>query len=138
MVSDRMTRGHIVSISLPMLALATALAAKWSASGPQTERKAPSYASPLAPTSFTSASLLLLGHLSTTVLVDRGDASHRLSLVKDEVIVHEGMGYEFTALVLESEDLEVVWLHRRSNQRLHDGRVRWATHRHCNPRNAEI
>ena len=29
------------------------------------------------------------------------------SLVKDEVIVHEGMGYEFTALVLESEDLEV-------------------------------
>ena len=50
--------------------------------------------------------LLLLGHLSTTVLVDRGDASHRLSLVKNEVIVHEGMGFEFTELVLES-DLEV-------------------------------
>jgi hypothetical protein len=51
--------------------------------------------------------LLLLGHLSTTVLVDRGDASHRLSLVKDEVIVHEGLGFEFTGLVLESDGLEV-------------------------------
>ena len=51
--------------------------------------------------------LLLLGHLSTTTLVDRGDASHRLSLVKNEMIVHEGIGYEFTELLLEDEGLEV-------------------------------
>jgi len=49
----------------------------------------------------------LLGHLSTTVLVDRGDAAHRISLVKDEVIVHEGFGFAFEELVLESEGLEV-------------------------------
>ena len=51
--------------------------------------------------------VLLLGHLSTTVLVDRGDASHRVSLVKDEVIVHNGLGFEFVGLELESEGLEV-------------------------------
>jgi hypothetical protein len=51
--------------------------------------------------------VLLLGHLSTTVLVDRGDASHRVSLIKDEVIVHNGLGFEFVGLELESEDLDV-------------------------------
>ena len=51
--------------------------------------------------------LLLLGHLSTTVLVDRGDASHRLSLVKDETIVYEDMGFEFTGLENQSTGLEV-------------------------------
>ena len=39
--------------------------------------------------------LLLLGHLSTTVLVDRGDASHRVSMVKDDIVVHNGFGFEF-------------------------------------------
>ena len=48
-----------------------------------------------------------MGHLSTTVLVDRGDATHRISLVKDEVIVHQGFGFEFDELVLESDNLEV-------------------------------
>ena len=51
--------------------------------------------------------VLLLGHLSTTVLVDRGDASHRVSLVKDEVIVHDGLGLEFVGLEIESTGLEV-------------------------------
>ena len=51
--------------------------------------------------------LLILGHLSTTVLVERGDAAHRISLVKDEVIVHDGLGFEFTEVVLTSDGLEV-------------------------------
>tara|TARA_B100000900_G_scaffold224485_3_gene190442 strand:- start:3144 stop:3689 length:546 start_codon:yes stop_codon:yes gene_type:complete len=51
--------------------------------------------------------MLLLGHLSTTVLVDRGDASHRISLVKDEIIVHEGLGLEFIDLELRNQSLEV-------------------------------
>ena len=109
MVSDRMTRGHIVWISLPMLTLATAPVARevsrqWTrASGKQTFLRIPLGAHVV----HLGLLLLLLGHLSTTVLVDRGDASHRLSLVKNEVIVHEGMGFEFTELVLESDDLEV-------------------------------
>ena len=109
MVSDRMTRGHIVWISLPMLALATAPVAREVVRQWTTNRtKSTVLRIPFgAHVVHLGLLLLLLGHLSTTVLVDRGDASHRLSLVKDEVIVHEGMGYEFTALVLESEDLEV-------------------------------
>ena len=109
MVSDRMTRGHIVWISLPMLTLATApVAREVSRQWTKGIRKQMLLRIPLgAHVVHLGLLLLLLGHLSTTVLVDRGDASHRLSLVKNEVIVHEGMGFEFTELVLESDDLEV-------------------------------
>jgi cytochrome c biogenesis factor len=51
--------------------------------------------------------LLLVGHVYTTVLVDRGDASHRVTLVKGETVIHGDYGYEFTGLRLTSEDLEV-------------------------------
>ncbi len=51
--------------------------------------------------------LLLIGHAYTTVLVDRGDASHRVTMVKDEIVVHGNYGYEFTGLRLTSENLEV-------------------------------
>ena len=109
MVSERMTRGHIVWISLPMLTLATApVAREVSRQWTKGIRKQMLLRIPLgAHVVHLGLLLLLLGHLSTTVLVDRGDASHRLSLVKNEVIVHEGMGFEFTELVLESDDLEV-------------------------------
>lgn len=51
--------------------------------------------------------LLIIGHVSTTLLVDRGDASHRVTLVKDEIIIHEGYGYEFNEVHITSQDLEV-------------------------------
>ena len=51
--------------------------------------------------------LLIIGHVSTTLLVDRGDASHRVTLVKDEIIIHEGYGYEFNDVHLTSQGLEV-------------------------------
>tara|TARA_B110000444_G_scaffold97003_1_gene91935 strand:+ start:7562 stop:10171 length:2610 start_codon:yes stop_codon:yes gene_type:complete len=51
--------------------------------------------------------LLLIGHVYTTVLVDRGDASHRVTMVKDEIVLSGNYGYEFTGLRLTSEDLEV-------------------------------
>lgn len=51
--------------------------------------------------------LLLIGHITTTVLVDRGDASHRITLVKDEIIIDGDYGFEFTELVATEEDLEV-------------------------------
>ena len=51
--------------------------------------------------------LLLIGHITTTVLVDRGDASHRITLVKDELVLHNGYGFEFTDLVATEDNLEV-------------------------------
>ena len=51
--------------------------------------------------------LLLVGHITTTVLVDRGDASHRITLVKDEIIINGDYGYEFTELMATEDGLEV-------------------------------
>jgi hypothetical protein len=51
--------------------------------------------------------LLLIGHITTTVLVDRGDASHRITLVKDELVINGGYGFEFTELVATDDGLEV-------------------------------
>jgi cytochrome c biogenesis factor len=51
--------------------------------------------------------ILIVGHVFTTTLVDRGDASHRVTLVRDEVVVHDGYGYKFTEVELTSENLEV-------------------------------
>jgi len=51
--------------------------------------------------------LLLIGHVYTTVLIDRGDASHRVTMVKDEIVFDGNYGYEFTGLRMTTEDLEV-------------------------------
>jgi len=51
--------------------------------------------------------LLLIGHVFTTVLVDRGDASHRITLVRGEMVEVDGYGYVFEEIILENEDLEV-------------------------------
>ena len=51
--------------------------------------------------------LLLVGHVFTTVLVDRGDATHRITLVRGEMVEVDGYGYVFDDIVLENENLEV-------------------------------
>ena len=51
--------------------------------------------------------LLLIGHITTTVLVDRGDASHRITLVKDEIIIDGDYGFEFNELIATEDDLQV-------------------------------
>ncbi|MCH1461485.1 MAG: cytochrome c biogenesis protein CcsA [Candidatus Poseidonia sp.] len=109
LISGSLTRGHIIWVSLPALILALAPMAR---EVNRTLTKARSKGTMLhipfgAHIVHFGLLLLLLGHLSTTVLVDRGDASHRLSLVKDEVIIHDGIGYEFTELTLESEGFDV-------------------------------
>ena len=48
--------------------------------------------------------LLLLGHVFTTTLIDRGDASHRLSLVKDQAFIVGDEAYIFREVVIISED----------------------------------
>ena len=108
-ISQQLQRGHIVWFSLPFLLLAGAPVGREVvrqiavAKKKGTLRRIPLGAHIV----HFGLLLLLLGHLSTTTLVDRGDASHRLSLVKNEMIVHEGIGYEFTELLLEDEGLEV-------------------------------
>ena len=108
-VSTHLTRGHIVWMSLPMLTLALAPVSREVLEQFKTARKKGGFLRiPLgAHVVHVGLLLLLLGHLSTTVLVDRGDASHRVSMVKDEVIVHNNLGLEFTGLETEIEGLEV-------------------------------
>lgn len=108
-VSEHLTRGHIVWMSLPMLLLAVAPVGREVVGQIRAAKtKGVWKRIPLgAHVVHLGLLLLLLGHLSTTVLVDRGDASHRISLVKDEIIVHEGLGLEFIGLELNNQDLEV-------------------------------
>ena len=40
-------------------------------------------------------------------LVDRGDASHRVTLIRDEAVVFEGYELTFVDVVTETEDLEI-------------------------------
>ena len=87
-VSDHLTRGHIVWMSLPMLTLALAPVVREVINQSKTARsKGVFLRIPLgAHVVHLGLLLLLLGHLSTTVLVDRGDASHRVSMVKLSLI----------------------------------------------------
>ena len=109
LVSEHLTRGHLVWMTFPTLLMAALPMAREVKHQANHARKKGTWKRiPLgAHIVHFGLLLLLLGHLSTTVLVDRGDATHRLSLVKNDVIVHEGFGFEFTELVLESEGLEV-------------------------------
>ena len=109
MVSQHLTRGHIVWMSLPALLLAVVPMGREVVLQVQTARAKGTWKRlPLgAHVVHLGLLLLILGHLSTTVLVERGDAAHRISLVKDEVIVHDGLGFEFTEVVLTSDGLEV-------------------------------
>ena len=108
-ISAQLQRGHIVWLSLPFLVLALAPIAREvarqvvSANAKGTWKRIPLGAHIV----HFGLLLLLLGHLSTTTLVDRGDASHRLSLVKNEIIVYDGIGYEFTDLIIGDESFEV-------------------------------
>jgi hypothetical protein len=108
-VSEHLTRGHIVWMSLPMLMLAVAPVGREVVGHIRAAKAKGAWKRiPLgAHVVHFGLLLLLLGHLSTTVLVDRGDASHRISLVKDEVIVHDGLGLEFIGLELNNQNLEV-------------------------------
>ena len=104
-----LTRGHLAWVSLPMLITALPLVVRElrdQATKPGTTawwKRVPVGAHLV----HAGLLILLLGHLSTTVLVDRGDASHRLTLVREEMVVHRGYGFEFTDLALTEENLEV-------------------------------
>lgn len=108
-ISSTLTRGHVVWLSMPFLILAVAplgreVVQQWQRHRSKGLRLSIPFSAHIV---HFGLLLLLLGHLSTTVLVERGDASHRLTLVRDEVMIHDGLGYEFTDVILQSKDLEV-------------------------------
>lgn len=51
--------------------------------------------------------LLIIGHLLSTTIVDRGDASHRVTLIRDEAVIFEGYELVFVDVITETEGLEI-------------------------------
>ena len=51
--------------------------------------------------------LLVIGHVMSTTIVDRGTFSHSVTLIKNERVEWEGYEFEFTEVVTKTEDLEV-------------------------------
>ena len=101
-VSQHLTRGHIVWISLPMLTLALApMVREVTVNISKAREKGTWKRIPLgAHVVHMGLFLLLLGHLSTTVLVDRGATEHRLSLVKDRSFFTKGWALNSPSLSL--------------------------------------
>jgi len=51
--------------------------------------------------------LLVIGHVMSTTIVDRGTFSHTVTLIKDERVEWEGYEFEFVEVVKETDGLEV-------------------------------
>ena len=61
--------------------------------------------------------LLIIGHLLSTTIVDRGDASHRVTLIRDEAVIFEG--YEL--IFVEDNFIQIpltVFLESQSRMRV--------------------
>ncbi|NCG43133.1 MAG: hypothetical protein GWO84_06310 [Euryarchaeota archaeon] len=108
-VSEYITRGSIAWVSLPMLLVTVAPMANEVVTQIQRESKTPILKRiPVgAHVVHLGLILLMIGHIFTTTLVNRGDASHRVSLVQGEITIHGDYGFEFLEIVLEDDGLEV-------------------------------
>jgi hypothetical protein len=51
--------------------------------------------------------LLVIGHIMSTTIIDRGTYSHSVTLIKDEKVEWGGYEFEFVEVVTQTEDLEV-------------------------------
>ncbi len=51
--------------------------------------------------------LLVIGHVMSTTIIDRGTFSHTVTLMKGERVEWEGYEFEFTEVVTQTDDLEV-------------------------------
>ena len=51
--------------------------------------------------------LLIIGHVMSTTIIDRGTFSHTVTLIKDERVEWGGYEFEFTEVVTQTDDLEV-------------------------------
>ena len=109
-LSSLVLRGHVAWIVLPLTLMAVPIIAR------EVGRKAKATSStPLwrripvqAHLIHLGLLLLLVGHVFTTTLVDRGDPIHRITMLQDEAVVVDGLSYTFTELELvPGEDLRV-------------------------------
>jgi hypothetical protein len=108
-VSEYITRGSIAWISLPMLLVTIAPMANEVVTQIQRKSRTPILKRiPVgAHVVHLGLILLMVGHIFTTVLVNRGDASHRVTLVQDEITIHGDYGFEFLEIILKDDGLEV-------------------------------
>ena len=51
--------------------------------------------------------LMIIGHVMSTTIIDRGTFSHTVTLIKDEKVEWGGYEFEFTEIVSQNENLEV-------------------------------
>ena len=51
--------------------------------------------------------LLIIGHVMSTTIIDRGTYAHSVTLIKNEKVEWEGYEFEFVEVVTETEGLEV-------------------------------
>ena len=51
--------------------------------------------------------LLVIGHIMSSTIIDRGTYSHSVTLIKDEKVEWGGYEFEFVEVVTQTEDLEV-------------------------------
>ena len=109
-LSSLVLRGHVAWIVLPVVLMAVPIIARELArkaratSSTQLWRRIPVQAHLI----HLGLLLLLIGHVFTTTLVDRGDPIHRITMLQDEAVVVDGLSYTFTDLTLvPEEDLRV-------------------------------
>jgi len=107
--TDSITRGMVAGFALPMLVFAMPPIARlvWVRGGEFNLRRKPLQLRRMAMhIAHLGILLLLVGHVFTTTLVERGDPSHVVMLPRDAPIQHNGYWYTFTDLTA-TEDVEI-------------------------------
>ena len=107
--ADGFSRGMIAGFALPLLIFSVPPMARlvWTRYGEFQRRRKPLHLRRMAiHVAHLGILLLLVGHVFTTTLVQRGDPSHIVMLAKDAPIEHGGYWYTFTELTATSPDDE--------------------------------
>ncbi|MEC8927347.1 MAG: hypothetical protein VYB17_03725, partial [Candidatus Thermoplasmatota archaeon] len=107
--SEGITRGMIAGFALPLLIFSVPPMTRlvWTRYGEFQQRRKPLQLRRMAiHVAHLGILLLLVGHVFTTTLVQRGDPSHIVMLAKDAPIEHGGYWYTFTELTATSPDDE--------------------------------
>ncbi|MDE0573994.1 MAG: cytochrome c biogenesis protein CcsA [Candidatus Poseidoniales archaeon] len=111
LLSEGITRGMIAGFALPLLLFSVPPIARliWIRYGEFQLRRKPLQLRRMAiHVAHLGILLLLIGHVFTTTLVQRGDPSHIVMLAKDTPIEHGDYWYTFTELTATSSD-DDVW-----------------------------
>ena len=111
LLSEGITRGMIAGFALPLLIFAVPPMARlvWTRYGEFQRRRKPLQLRRMAiHVAHLGILLLLVGHVFTTTLVQRGDPSHIVMLAKETPIKHGDYWYTFTELTATGPD-DAAW-----------------------------